>query len=162
MKPWIHAQSSAKKFGGEPEDYLEIHDFMDSSKAHVADVRHRIIFHSSFGIYITEMVFGTIIKNSEDKDISVRDIAEQHVMEDLGFIPSLDHWIKNVDIEEWMCGNSFKNTKNKEATESEDKINLPSPNILPPIPWDYVPNTWPYRPKYPFVQPWMDDIIVKD
>ncbi len=28
-KPYIHALSSAKKFGGKPEDYLEIHQLMD-------------------------------------------------------------------------------------------------------------------------------------
>ena len=32
-KPWIHALSSAKRFGGVPEDYIEIHNLMDSSKA---------------------------------------------------------------------------------------------------------------------------------
>ena len=64
MKPWIHAKSSAKKFGGEPEDYLPIHDFMDSSKSAHADVRHRCVLHSAFGIYIVEKVFGTNIKNS--------------------------------------------------------------------------------------------------
>ncbi len=28
-KPWIHAVSSAKKFGGVPEDYFDIHNLMD-------------------------------------------------------------------------------------------------------------------------------------
>ena len=33
MKPFIHARSSAAKFGGKPEDYLPVHDLMASSKA---------------------------------------------------------------------------------------------------------------------------------
>ena len=38
-KPWIHAVSSAKRFGGVPDDYLAIHEFMDSSKSTIADMR---------------------------------------------------------------------------------------------------------------------------
>lgn len=68
MKPYIHAQNSAKKWGGKPEDYLEIHNFMDSSKAHMPDQRHRAILHSSFGIFITEKVFGTYMFNSKGKN----------------------------------------------------------------------------------------------
>jgi len=29
--PWQHALSSAKKFGGRPEDYLHLHDWFDGS-----------------------------------------------------------------------------------------------------------------------------------
>lgn len=43
MKPFIRAQLSAKKFGGKPEDYLDIHHEMDISKSCLADVRHRAI-----------------------------------------------------------------------------------------------------------------------
>ena len=34
-KPIYHARSSARLFGGTPEDYLPIHDFMDISKGAV-------------------------------------------------------------------------------------------------------------------------------
>ena len=44
-----HAESSAKQYGGSLEDYLEIHEMMDSSKSAHADNRHRVIFHSAFG-----------------------------------------------------------------------------------------------------------------
>lgn len=111
MKPWLHAKSSAAKYGGKPDDYLPIHDFMDSSKASLADVRHRAIFHSSFGIFIVERVFGTNIKNSDGRDISVRDIAEQHVMEDLGFIPTMEQWLRNMRIEPWMNRDRVTNKK---------------------------------------------------
>ena len=104
MKPFIHARSSAAKFGGKPEDYLPIHDFMDSSKAALADVRHRAVFHSAFGIFIVEKVFGTTITNSTGRAVSTRDVAEQHVMEDLGTIPTLESWLRNMRIEPWMSG----------------------------------------------------------
>lgn len=102
MKPWIHAENSAKKFGGEPLDYLPIHDFFDSSKAHVADMRHRAILHSTFGIFLAERVFGTWIKNSAGKKIQVRDIGEQHVLEDMGQIPPVAAYLVDMPFYSWL------------------------------------------------------------
>jgi hypothetical protein len=104
MKPYIHARVTAKKFGGVPEDYMEIHNFIDSSKACLPDVRHRAILHSAFGCFIVEKVFGTNIKNSADQLVSVRDIAEQHILEDLGTIPTVEDWLKDMPVQEWMGG----------------------------------------------------------
>lgn len=39
--PLKHTQSSVKRFGGKPEDYLAIHNWFDESKAFLADFRHR-------------------------------------------------------------------------------------------------------------------------
>lgn len=111
-KPYEHALLSAKKWGGTPEDYLPIHDFMDSSKAHVADMRHRALLHSSFGIYLAERVFGTNIRRTRRAHefetantlVSVRDIAEQHVLQDLGFIPSVQQYLDHMAIAQWMGG----------------------------------------------------------
>lgn len=108
MKPLIHAIISKKRYGGKEEDYQEIHDFFDSSKAAFPDVRHRAILHSSFGIFLVEKVFGTFIINSDGNKISVRDIAEDHVIDDLGFIPTLDKWFKNMPVELWMSGSGKK------------------------------------------------------
>jgi alpha/beta superfamily hydrolase len=102
MHPVKHAQSSALKFGGQPSDYQAIHDFMDSSKAHHADFRHRAILHNSFGIFIAEQVFGHTITNSNGKEVPVRPIAEQHVQEDLGYIPCVADWLRTIKSEPWM------------------------------------------------------------
>jgi hypothetical protein len=102
MKPHIHSISSAKKFGGIPEDYNDIHCFMDSSKAHVADHRHRAIFHNSFGCFIVEQVFGLTRINSDKKVYSTRDVAEQHIIEDIGHIPSVQDYLECMTIEQWM------------------------------------------------------------
>jgi hypothetical protein len=40
-RPLVYAESSAKKFGGKPDDYLAIHNWFDESKAYFADFRHR-------------------------------------------------------------------------------------------------------------------------
>lgn len=104
-KPWIHAKSSARRFGGRPEDYLEIHNLLDSSKATVADNRHRVLTHTSWFIgTILERVFGSTLTNSDGKVVSVRDVGEQHVLEDFGgrFIPTVQDYLENLDYREWM------------------------------------------------------------
>jgi hypothetical protein len=101
--PWHHAQSSAKKFGGEPEDYLAIHNWFDQTKAHMSDVRHRAVLHSSFGIFLCEQVFGITITNSNGKNIPVRLLGEQHVMEDMGGkIPTMQDWLEPLPLRPWM------------------------------------------------------------
>lgn len=104
-KPWIHAESSARKFGGKPEDYIEIHNLMDSSKGVIADSRHRALTHNSWFLStILERVFGVTIKNSNGRTVSVRDIGEQHILEDFGgrFIPSAQDYIQEIEMQEWM------------------------------------------------------------
>jgi hypothetical protein len=102
MHPFHHAVSSADKHGGVPDDYIKIHNWFDESAGHFADLRHRAARHHSEGIMLSEQVFGYTIKNSIGKDIPVRRIGEQHVMEDLGRIPTLADWLRCVKVEAWM------------------------------------------------------------
>lgn len=102
--PYHHAVSSARKWGGIPEDYQAIHDWFDESKAHVADFRHRALRHHSEGIFMAEKIFGTTITNSAGRVVPVRYIGEQHVKEDLGKIPTLADWLLNIKPEVWMLG----------------------------------------------------------
>jgi hypothetical protein len=111
MKPLIHARNSVRRWGGTPEDYQPIHDFIDSSKATFSDVRHRAILHSAFGCFLVERVFGTAIRLSNGREISTRDIAEQHVVEDMGFIPRVDHWLQHIPTQDWMMGTARKRGK---------------------------------------------------
>jgi len=113
VKPLIHAKVSVKTYGGVLEDYLPIHNFIDSSKAHVPDVRHRALLHSSFGCYLAEQMFGTYITNKDGQQISVRDIAEEHVIQDLGFIPTVEKYLGNMAIQPWMSGTRKKENKRK-------------------------------------------------
>ena len=103
-KPYIHAKSSAKRMGGEPEEYIKYHDWMDQTKSHIADSRHRAILHSSFGIFLGEQFFGTTFVNSLGRTVSTRNILEQHVLEDLGFIPTIQDYMMNMVYQKWMDG----------------------------------------------------------
>jgi hypothetical protein len=83
---------------------MPLHNFFDKSKSAMPDMRHRAILHNSFGIFVLEQVYGDYITNSDGKQVSVRDIGEDHVIQDLGFIPTVERWLKNMAIEPWMQG----------------------------------------------------------
>jgi len=100
--PWQHAESSAKKFGGTPDDYILIHSWFDESKAHISDIRHRALRHHTEGIFMAERFFGVTITNSDGDKVPVRFIGEQHVKEDLGKIPTVQDWFKCIKLEPWM------------------------------------------------------------
>lgn len=137
MKPWIHAENSVKKFGGEVEDYLEIHNWLDQTKAHFPDMRHRAILHSSFGIFICEQVFGVSFKRKSDgKRIQVRDIAEHHVIEDMGFIPTIQDYLKDMPFYDWLGGKPKKKQRLK-----LDDLDQFVPKEVPST--DRGPSDWP-------------------
>lgn len=109
MKPYIHAKNSVRKYGGAIDDYLPIHNWFDSSKSTYADIRHRAILHTSFGIYLCEQIFGIVITNADGKEVSVRDIGEDHVAEDFGgTIPTVQDWLSKIQLEDWMFGHRQK------------------------------------------------------
>lgn len=120
MKPTYHAESSAKKWGGTPDCYLKLHDWMDQSKAHFPTNAHRCILHSSFGIFLGEQVFGHTITNSEGKKVSVRDIFEQHVLEDLNCIPTVSDYLMNLEYQPWMNGDGLPPSMGKTFPEKDE------------------------------------------
>lgn len=98
-----HAQSSVKKFGGLPEDYLAIHNWFDETKQFEPTFRHRALRHHAQGIFECERVFGVTIKNSDAKLVPVRFIGEQHVKEDFsGVIPTVSDWLNGIPQKKWM------------------------------------------------------------
>ena len=102
---FIHSKNSVRRYGGKVEDYLSIHKKMDCSKAIVADSRHRVLTHTMF--WITEVmvpIFGYTIKNSDGKDVCVKDVCEEHILEDYGmkYIPTAQDFIENMEFKDWM------------------------------------------------------------
>lgn len=100
--PYHHAESSVRLFGGNPEDYLPIHNWFDATKESFADFRHRALRHHAEGIFECQRVFGITITNAEGKQIPVRFVAEQHVMEDCGRIPTVADWLSQIQPKAWM------------------------------------------------------------
>jgi hypothetical protein len=104
MKPFKHDKGSVKRWGGKPEDYAPISDFIDSSKMAMPDMRHRAALHHAFGCYVVERVFGRTIINSDGVEVSTREIAENHIIEDLGFLPSLEDFLDELPLSKWHGG----------------------------------------------------------
>lgn len=152
-KPIIHARSSARRYGGVAEDYLPIHDLMDSSKAAFPDNRHRALTHNSWFFFIVEKVFGHEIDLTcvdcpvlagEDFECfkcggsgkrgkaSVRDVCEQHVLEDYGgkFIPTPADYLEGMEFQPWMNNaisgvpTSHRKLQRKDAKTRKRAVNL--------------------------------------
>lgn len=116
MNSWHHAKSCARKWGGTPEDYIAVHEFIDSSKKIIGDVRHRAIYHHTEGVWLCQQIFGRVLQIPRDDDVPglgevrrfvevpVRLIAERHILEDLGWLPSPADYLKDTPVATWMSG----------------------------------------------------------
>lgn len=98
MKPFLHARISAHLHGGDWLHYQPVHDFFDTSKAALPDMRHRLMLHSDLGCLIAGDIFGETILNSDGKAVPVADIAGQHQVDDLGRTVPLDEWLSYCDV----------------------------------------------------------------
>lgn len=103
MNSWYHAKSAAHKWGGTPEDYIAIEEFIDSSKKIIGDVRHRSLYHHTEGAWLCQQIFGRTIHVGK-REIPVREIAELHIIQDLGWLPSPADYIDSMTLRPWMGG----------------------------------------------------------
>jgi len=135
MTPFKHAQSSAAKWGGTPECYIHLHNWFDDTKKYTGDWSHRALRHHAAGIAEAVEKFGDSITNSKGQQIPTRMLAEQHVTEDCGFIPTVQDWLRPLfkNPEAWML--KVKTTKvfSMEELDSED----PSPDRKPVLAPDH-------------------------
>lgn len=109
INSWHHAVSAARKWGGDPEHYIKIEEFIDSSKATYGAVQHRAIYHHTLGVWLCQEIFGRTIEVPKKNGhgtvaVPVRLIAEQHILEDLGRIPSPADYLQHMAIAPWMSG----------------------------------------------------------
>lgn len=103
MNSWFHARSSANKWGGTPEDYIDIHEWIDGSKASLGDARHRALRHHTEGVWDCQRIFGRVLVIN-GRDVAVREIAERHIIEDLGRLPSFADYLTETPLATWMGG----------------------------------------------------------
>lgn len=105
MNSWYHAQSAARFWkGGVAEDFLPIEEFIDSSKMVIGDVRHRSLYHHTAGVFLCERIFGKTITIGRGIQVPVRLVAERHILEDLGWLPSPADYLDGMPIKPWMSG----------------------------------------------------------
>ena len=113
MNSWFHAQSAARKWGGDPELYLPIEEFIDSSKKIIGDARHRSVYHHTEGCWLVQKIFGNCLVwpkgNGQGMNyVPTRLIAERHIIEDLGWLPSPADYIRDMPLAAWMSGSQKK------------------------------------------------------
>ena len=132
MNPYFHAVSSVRRFGGQVEDYLRLHQFLDESKNQIADVRHRALRHHAEGIFLLERVFGPVVNLGNGRVIPTRAVGEKHVQEDLGFIPSVQDWLANLQLKPWMLRVAVKE-KDLEDTGPQEVLTMSSPQSPQPM-----------------------------
>src|SRR5690606_21217150 len=100
--PLYHAMSSARKFGGTFEDYLPLHDWFDETKTGHGDARHRAMRHHTEGIGWCIEKFGRYLTitgpDGKPRHVSTRMVAVQHLMEDLGFLPTMSCWLGHMKL----------------------------------------------------------------
>jgi hypothetical protein len=113
-----HSVSSANAFGGDPEDYNQLHKWMDRGRAGTDSLLHRMLAHHTQGIQDAIAVFGDTITNSRGRQVPVSLLCTQHIKEDLGFVPTLDHYMELLRCPRW-CSKQAKFLHSKLTTESE-------------------------------------------
>jgi hypothetical protein len=122
--PEIHAKSSVKRWGGTIEDYLAIHELLDSPKETMNNNTARMLTHNVWFCYkIIPKIFGYNITNSDGRSVDTIDIAMLHVAEDfrMKFVPTVQDYLKHLDVQPWM-NNGVKDIENQEATDLAKSI----------------------------------------
>lgn len=120
MSPYKHSLSSAKKWGGNYQAYLPIHEFLDSTKLHLATWQHRAILHNTFGVGLCERVFGPIIYIGQGEAVEVRYIAIKHIEEDCGgIVPTIKDWVEGIQPRKFMMN---MKTERKELNILEEEL----------------------------------------
>ena len=116
--PFHHAVSSARKFGGTPDDYLPLHAWFDETKAFMPDFRHRALRHHAEGIALAIRIFGHTVIRADGSAVPTRFVAEQHVHEDCGFVPTAQDWLRHLDTAPWMLRGARRLSHELEESET--------------------------------------------
>ena len=122
--PEIHSKSSVKRWGGKVEDYLAIHELIDSPKATMNNNSSRALTHNTWFAYtIIPKVFGYNITNSSGKSVDTIDIAMLHIAEDfrMKFVPTPQDYLKHLQVQPWF-NNGVKDIENEEATRVAEQL----------------------------------------
>ena len=102
MHPYDHARSSARRFGGQWQDYYPCHVWFDATKSIQCRFTHRALRHHLEGVKEAFAIFGPTIQNSDGAKIDLRQVGLQHLDEDCGIIPQACDWLIDLDAPDWL------------------------------------------------------------
>jgi len=117
--PLIHSKSSVKRWGGKVEDYLPLHELIDSPKATMNNNSVRVLTHNTWFAYqIMPKIFGYNIINSDGKSVDVVDISMLHIAEDfrMKFVPTPQDYLQHLQVQAWF-NNGVKELDSQEAKD---------------------------------------------
>lgn len=64
---------------------------LDVTKAHEATCKHRLLLHNNMGVSVMQMIFGYSFC-----DVPTQQLATDHIIEDLGEVPSVDRVVEHT------------------------------------------------------------------
>ena len=123
--PLIHSKSSVKRWGGKVEDYLAIHELIDSPKVTMNNNSSRCLTHNTwFAYHIIPKIFGYNIINSNGKSVDTIDIAMLHIAEDfrMKFVPTAQDYLQHLQVQAWM-NNGVKDLESEEGKNIVKQLN---------------------------------------
>lgn len=120
-----HCISSANGYGGQPEDYTAIHKWMDRGRTGTNRLLHRMLAHHTQGIADAVALFGDTITISTGRKVPTSLLAEQHIVEDLGFVPTLDDYLELLHCPRWAS---------RPARLLHSKLSIPDDHDATPAP----------------------------
>lgn len=98
--------NSAKKFGGIPYDYQDVHDFIIGLCTPTSPLMVRIRIHSkwfmTFGL--SHLLGTSSVRNSDGVFVDVQRIGEEHLHYLYGFTPTGRDWEKKSKCKSWING----------------------------------------------------------
>ncbi len=102
MDPQRHANLSARRRGGSPDDYYALHAFFDTTKELCSDNRHRLL-HNLWGIRrVVIPLFGAELTIAGGASIATKDVCEvDHVLADFSgkYLPTLSDFVCAIATE---------------------------------------------------------------
>ncbi|EXL04892.1 DUF6915 family protein [Aquamicrobium defluvii] len=96
------ANASAARFGGDSSAYLELHAWFMETRNWSDGPEHLVFRHHAFGIFEAEARFGPVIALDNGKAVPTRVVAERHVQQVLGRVPSATDFLRRIKGERWM------------------------------------------------------------
>lgn len=96
------AAAAAAKWGGSADAYRSLIEWFDEPERQTGDRRAAFILQNSFGLFLSERVFGPVIEVAKRRYVPVRDIGEALLLARHGTIPSLDSVLRCLELKSWM------------------------------------------------------------
>ena len=118
------AEGLAARWGGSPDDYRALVDFMDSPVAFAPEFGDlaRLLTHNSFGIYLAEAVLGVTVRITQGRErvISSRSALEDLMEARVGKIPTGAVVPQGIHLEAWMAGSQVVAALSSRSRKEKD------------------------------------------